>query len=562
MKLVRLEVTNVGPFSPGAVLTFEPDTTVITGRNDSGKSAVLRLVELVCAKNQQEAAAETDINTSYLNKFREKWATDDNIYCKAVFLITEKDNNQATYTVHLAPERWPRSGMNHPDRNGLEASRAAAYLPSVLRFGQRGEEGIRQQLNLAELNPTEKRFVAAAFGADFTWEALKAIRDDNLFSDAIDKAQEALNTKIAQSFPSTNSFRIRIGYANDKRNLLLLSLTDALGHRTPLGKRGTGVQKMLDFVGRLAAEGLGTKPVIILIDEPETSLHADSQHTMRRVLEEISQQHHVQVIYATHSPCMVNCMRPKTVRLMKRRRESDGTSYSVMDTEPFAANFASVRSSLGISPADSLLYAPLVVVVEGKTETLCLPYILDQLHKAKVDGYAEVPLYLSQCAFLTADGTGNFPRLCALARSHGCKVLGFCDGDTEKRWRQQLEAQSEKVELSTLPQKTEFENLVPLERYVEAIREHFGLGSDRVSVPLWQEWEKTQKFPAEKMFSKRIARWCDLALGQDFEDKDAIMWRAAQRCDATQFKSEALHDLMAKMGKALAKPTGTSSGGE
>ena len=129
----------------------------------------------------------------------------------------------------------------------------------------------------------------------------------------------------------------------------------------------------------------------ILYDEPETSLHADSQHMLRRILEELGRDPMIQVIYVTHSPSMINTMRPGAIRLISRV-ESDGKATSIIENAAFDHNYIGVRSSLGITPADSLLYAPITVVVEGPTEVRCLPLVLKKLKDGGVSGFGDLDL--------------------------------------------------------------------------------------------------------------------------------------------------------------------------
>src|SRR5438477_11464932 len=118
---------------------------------------------------------------------------------------------------------------------------------------------------------------------------------------------------------------------------------------------------------------------------------------------------------------MVNSMRPTSIRLLQRIAQNE-EAYSITVADPFSGNYAMVRSTLGISPADSLLYAPVVLIVEGKTEVMSMPIILKRLSEANKEGFDDGATLLAQTIFMEAEGTGNISNLCRLAKAHGSRV--------------------------------------------------------------------------------------------------------------------------------------------
>jgi len=70
--------------------------------------------------------------------------------------------------------------------------------------------------------------------------------------------------------------------------------------------RGAGARKLLGLMVSIAKVDSQSDQVCILYDEPESSLHADAQHILRTLLENLATKENVQVIYATHSPSMIN----------------------------------------------------------------------------------------------------------------------------------------------------------------------------------------------------------------------------------------------------------------
>ena len=75
---------------------------------------------------------------------------------------------------------------------------------------------------------------------------------------------------------------------------------------------------------------------------------------------------------------MVNTLRPQSIRILERKRVNE-KAVSLFVNNASRENYTLVRSSLGVSPADSLLYAPITIIAEGSTEIQCLPLVLKKL---------------------------------------------------------------------------------------------------------------------------------------------------------------------------------------
>jgi predicted ATPase len=84
--LKEIEPLHFGPFRPGTKLLVDPEVTVITGQNDTGKSSLLRLIRLVC---RREAATEADYNCFRIGEFKEKWDRDPEIGAYITFEISK-----------------------------------------------------------------------------------------------------------------------------------------------------------------------------------------------------------------------------------------------------------------------------------------------------------------------------------------------------------------------------------------------------------------------------------------------------------------------------------------
>ena len=134
----------------------------------------------------------------------------------------------------------------------------------------------------------------------------------------------------------------------------------------------------------------------------------------------------------THSPYMINPMRPEQVRLL-RRNIVDGKPTSSNVRQATDSNFLQLRTSLGISASDSLLFAPVTVVIEGDTEFKCLAPLIKKLADAKVEKALKIrqSFFLCLTSWTAWVTTTNF---CVVSQSHkGLALFCFLMETNEKR---------------------------------------------------------------------------------------------------------------------------------
>ena len=62
-------------------------------------------------------------------------------------------------------------------------------------------------------------------------------------------------------------------------------------------------------------------PSILLIEEPETGVHYASLEKIVSMLRQLSDEKHVQIIMTTHSPYLLDCVKPEDVRVFAKDDE-------------------------------------------------------------------------------------------------------------------------------------------------------------------------------------------------------------------------------------------------
>jgi len=83
-----------------------------------------------------------------------------------------------------------------------------------------------------------------------------------------------------------------------------------------IDKLSTGEKILMSKVLYLYLEDINNK--VILIDEPELSLHPSWQNKVLKIYENFAKQNNCQIIIATHSPHIIGSAKPEYIRLLKK----------------------------------------------------------------------------------------------------------------------------------------------------------------------------------------------------------------------------------------------------
>jgi ABC-type transport system involved in cytochrome c biogenesis ATPase subunit len=556
-----IAVEHFGPFAFPSTLHVDPRVTVITGPNDTGKSILLRAIQLAFAggpcshdeinQERAEAFAGPSQNIPDVRVTVEIEVTQESIAKGAVAHPKAQPGDILTFARRLNQgstldfKRWARGDR---EMNGI----LVRGMPEVIVAPP--DLTIRDAVPLQRATELELRLLKLGFGVGFTADqfasASLSARDIRT-----QRAQDALNQRLRNVFPGglPLEFRLRETDLGEQGRGMAISLVDPVRCFVPVGQRGTGVRKLLALMALLLERPDSPeagKFKIILLDEPENSLHADAQHSLRRLLERLADSPLAQVIYATHSPAMINNMRPGAIRVVERK-EQDGRPTSVVHNQAFRDNFHRVRSSLGITPADSLLFAPVTVIVEGPTEARCIPLLLEKLQRAGVAGFEDASDILSQSHFV--DGTGDsYEYMVRVAKSHKVKPIVFLDGD-KQRSAAKVGAAHPDVAIVMLPPQKEFEDLVPFDVYLAAAAKVVeGAPEPADARRSFDAWLATSNQRPEWLTSKRVERWLDDEAPGAALYKHLAMEQAANDVDAAQIDAEPLRKLLAVMRQTLA----------
>lgn len=217
MILKSLTVKNWGPFSSPTTLEVDPGVTVLTGRNDVGKSSLLALIERFYTSHR---IAEQEVNVGSFRDSNIPWDRNPDIWCEATFTVTNPNpyfphanlqpGDELLIRVRFAPHVEDRGWkILQVRRQGDEFSPGLVIpqkLPQVLYLPPKEEIG--SPIETSTSNPLEKKFLTIAFG-QYSEAKLSAIKNPEHLRLQVQEAEAEINKQLHKLLPPSMSLNFR-----------------------------------------------------------------------------------------------------------------------------------------------------------------------------------------------------------------------------------------------------------------------------------------------------------------------------------------------------------------
>jgi len=546
MQLVQFSATNYRSITSAHRITFD-NVTVLIGRNNEGKSNLLRALEAAMNLLKQHAlAAPSPIRNRRLylgdvGNVAYVWKRD--------FPVQFQNRRTSTQTLlkldfHLDEDEC----RQFKDEIGSSIN---GLLPLEIKIGKDQEPQIRlvksgkNTTALAAKSAQIARFVAnrihfnyiPAVRTDNTTieliggllsQELRTLESDQRYLDALktiaelqqpilDELATRVHGPLKEFLPSIKSVALEISESNRRFSLRRdVSVVIDDGTPTLLEYKGDGV-KSLAALGLLKSQKSLTGASILAIEEPESHLHPAAIHQVNEIIRSISQTS--QVIVTTHNPLFVD-----------REKIKSNVIVTNGGATP-AKNIAAIRDILGIKASDNLTHANYALVVEGEEDAIALrallPVLSEKIGKALKNNMLIVE---------PIGGAGNLSYKLSLLRNSLCAVHTLLDGDLAGR---NAYAKAESDSLISVADCTfincngmteaEFEDCLDLNVYREVILNEQGVNLT------------STKFRGKGKWSDRL-RTTFLDQGKPFND--AILMKAKYLVAAATVKNprEALNE--------------------
>lgn len=274
MNLKYVYFKGMGPFAAGEGLEIDDDVTVLTGANDTGKSVTLHLISLL---NGNQNAREDDRNS-------DAYDAESGVFYTCKVRETSSEDSDSDSDIHKVellydPEDGSLDVNRVFDRKGNEIENHHTNRPNVRVIWIRVAENIHREFRVRDANNSEKLLLRMVFKTtnenDFK----------NLDTRRLRTVSRELSANLATIVPDKVGLQFQIQTLPDDVPKIAIDLEDNVGAITPIDQRGSGYNRLLSYLLLLSAIDLNSGQVVILLDEPETSLHADAQHSFRVYLD-------------------------------------------------------------------------------------------------------------------------------------------------------------------------------------------------------------------------------------------------------------------------------------
>ncbi len=408
-------------FKPGPLCT-------LIGENNSGKSTIMRALNLVLGETwpTERAFDENDFHANDTSKpieisvyFDQPWEETRNgktnkvagfkLRCKAYKVATKGKGVGELKTEYICigpaggelkypavPGKFQGIQYSLNVKGDMRTAVPLLYV-DVMREYARQTPSSRWSVLRKLLDPILVGFMNDKTMVPFTEEDGTVVQLTRLqaFQRAIGSAYSYLRTPDFEQMESslaTNALEhmgldpktdgVSLGFslhdpANAYKNLELL--IEQLSRVSTAQDVGAGLQSAIVVAIFRTYEEMQKTGAIFAIEEPEAFLHPQKARYFAAVLERIADAGN-QVFLSTHSPFFVKLHKPETVALV-RRTEVNGTTVSQTASIDIAPDQkATLRMQTAVNVArGEMLFARRVLLVEGDTEVVAVPFVFQQL---------------------------------------------------------------------------------------------------------------------------------------------------------------------------------------
>lgn len=298
------------------------------------------------------------------------------------------------------------------------------------------------------------------------------------YNELDEQKQEIFNTQINIDFNDVLGIGNTIYVQNES-----VLIIDEYADNSKIENKSSGVQRVALIVLLLTLFKVSkrTNRYILMLDEPETNLHIDSQRKLHRLLLEFSKAN--QVIVSTHSTIFMQDISSESINYIDR--DSRRGSFTDNDDLGFK-NFKRIRETLGLQVSDTLFLSENIVAVEGITDVRIHEYVYNRLYPNK-----------ERYTFFTIEGADKATQnIIALKQVLGKDVTIILDNDTKGN---SIKGQIEKHEFieksKVIVQPTdgdgELEDLFPKDFLKSTIKEYIKKQDSIIRKSLGNDYEDT-----------------------------------------------------------------------
>lgn len=194
----------------------------------------------------------------------------------------------------------------------IESPFKVIYMPTEINFSQMNKVNDNFKYEYKLINKIDNQIVRDIPSYLATKLKVMQKNDENLTYKEI---KEKISTETNDIFKNLELDIKMIGFTKDEKDLPLFE--NSYGETFDINKLSSGEKQL--FIRALTLKMVDANNAIILIDEPEISLHPKWQQKVIKIYENIGKNN--QIIIATHSPHLLSSISNDRIRIMKKTSE-------------------------------------------------------------------------------------------------------------------------------------------------------------------------------------------------------------------------------------------------
>lgn len=390
MKLVSFTVKDYRSITSANKIAIS-DITILVGKNNEGKSNLLRAINLsmTALRYYQDLTRPRRSRTLY------DWCIDYPVSLQK----SKRKKKVSEFMLEFELTQAEIIDFKNRYKHTLNG-----YLPIRISFNQENKPNlkvVKKGKGSKELN-LKSRYICRYIAQNIEFNYIPAVRtegdalreirwqvmrelslleNDKRYKDAvriISSLQEPIMQRLEQAVKATlsdflpNVYDVSISFDNsiklERYRDVSIFIND--GQNTDIQNKGDGVKSLvtLALLNNIHINDSGMS--VVAIEEPEAHLHPEAINRLRKSIYSLSSKS--QVIISTHNPLFVN-------------REFVNKNIIIEGgVARQANNIREIRDVLGVKVSDNLYDAEVMLLVEGETDAISLKAVLsDKSEKIK-----------------------------------------------------------------------------------------------------------------------------------------------------------------------------------
>ena len=491
MKLVNFSVTNFRSITAAHRVPIS-DTTVLIGRNNEGKSNILKAVSIAMNSLYEHAYEERRgqaIRRAYYRRSEGSYSWERDF---PINLRKGKSSKRSIFRLEFLLEEEEIQEFRDEIKSNLNGT-----LPLEIRIGEDNRTSInvsKRGRGSATLNSKSGRIAdfiakriffnyipavrtdkeAISVISDMVSRELKVLEGDENYRKALEVISDLqepilkdlakrIKEPLSEFLPNINGVSIEFSEKDRRfshRRDFEVIVDD--GTPTSIELKGDGV-KSLATLGLLKNRFVKSAASIIAIEEPESHLHPAAIHQLNEIISSLSDEN--QVIVTTHNPLFVDRVDVKSNVIIEEGRAVP------------AKNVKQIRELLGIKASDNLTNANFALIVEGEEDKHALIALLSSMSNKISRSLKNNILVIEPIG-----GAGNLSYKLSLMKNQLCVCHVLLDNDDAGRNAYQKAYNDELISVKDTTMimcrgmvNSEFEDCIDPTIYVQRVLDVFGV---------------------------------------------------------------------------------------